>query len=85
MSPNFYHFFFQPTVGPWYTGNVWGNMVAWVICGFIAIIWGRRKFIKWDKRRKEHAEQLHEELKQHITNEHEKSRAHLERLTKKGG
>jgi hypothetical protein len=78
MSPSFYHFFFQPTAGSWYTGNVWGNMVAWVICGVVAILWGRRKFIRWDDKRKKldserHAEHIallnkhHKELKAHIT------------------
>jgi hypothetical protein len=75
---NFWHFFFQPTTGPWYTGNVWGNMVAWVICGVFAIIWGRRKIIKWDKKRKADDERRHQDMKAHITYEHEKSRKHLE-------
>ena len=80
---NFYHFFFQPTTGAWYTGAIWGNMVAWVICGVIAIAWGRRKLIKWDKKRKAREEERHQELKQHITQEHRKSREHLEKHLKR--
>lgn len=57
---SFYHFFFQPTNGPWYTGGVWGNMVAWVICGTIAGIWTARKLIKWNHKR-ERTEQAHHE------------------------
>jgi len=76
---NFYHFFFQPTTGPFYTGNVWGNMVAWVICGVIAIAWGRRKLVKWDKKREAEHERRHQDMKRHITMEHEKSRQHLEK------
>ena len=74
---NFYHFYFVPTSGPWYTGAVWGNMVAWVICGALAFIWGRRKFVKWDRRRKEENERAHQELKEHITKGHEDIKRHI--------
>jgi hypothetical protein len=75
---NFWNFFFQPSTGPWYTGNVWGNMVAWVICGILAIAWGRRKLIKWDKARKVREEERHQEIKEHIN-------VHMAKLHKKIG
>lgn len=74
----FWHFFFQPTSGAWYTGNVWGNMVAWVICGVFAFIYGRRKIIKWHKANIKREQERHEDLKAHISAEHTKSRQHLE-------
>lgn len=58
---NFWRFFFQPNHAPWYTGNIWGNMVAWVICGLVAVIWARRKLIKWNRKREKTEQVRHEE------------------------
>ena len=77
---NFYHFFFYPSTGPWYSGNVWGNMVAWVICGVIAVLWGRRKFIKWNRKRERVDQERHEDMKRHITKKHEELKAHITKV-----
>jgi hypothetical protein len=76
----FWHFFFAPIGQSWYTGNVWGNMVAWVICGVIAIVWARRKLIKWHKANLKRENERHEDLKAHITAQHLVSRQHLENV-----
>lgn len=75
---NAYHIFFAPNGQPWETGSVWSNMVAWVICGIIAIVWARRKLIKWDRHREAVDQERHEDMKAHISHEHDKSRKHLE-------
>jgi hypothetical protein len=38
---HFWQFFFAPPAGPWYTGNVYGNVVAVVPCGVLAWLWAR--------------------------------------------
>lgn len=62
-----YHTIIAPSGQSLWAGSLWSNMYAWVICGVIAILWGRRKFVKWDRHRKEREEERHEELKQHIS------------------
>lgn len=81
---NFWNFFFDPKSGPWFTGNIWGNMVAWVICGVIAVLWARRKLIKWDRKRKVREEERHEELKAHVTKHAEEIHRHIEKGKKYG-
>jgi hypothetical protein len=58
---SFWHFFFAPNGQPFYTGNVYGNIVAWVICGGLAITWSARRFIKWNRRRERLEQSRHEE------------------------
>jgi hypothetical protein len=38
---HFWRFFFAPHGAPFYTGNVWGNVVAVVPCGILAFLWAR--------------------------------------------
>lgn len=40
---HFLEFFFAPPGVAWYQGNVWGNVVAIIPCGILAVLWARTK------------------------------------------
>lgn len=61
----------------WPNGGIWSNMVAWVICGGIGILWGRAKFITWNREREERDNIRHELLKTHIDNHMAKLRKQI--------
>lgn len=62
----FHHWIYQDLWQP-----VWPNWFAGAVVGFLAWIWGRA----FEKRQIER----HEDLKAHVSKEHEKSRKHLEK------
>ena len=57
----FWHFFFSPATGPWYTGNVWGNVVATIplaLLGMAAFFWHRGVVRELHEKLDAHAAQL---------------------------
>jgi hypothetical protein len=60
----------------WPNGSIWSNILAWVICGALAILWARRKMIAHHKEQlaqiaanhQQHMEKLeaiHKHLREH--------------------
>lgn len=41
---HWWEFFFAPKGAPWYTGNVWGNVVAVIPLGVGGYLWSKTKF-----------------------------------------
>ena len=41
---HFLQYFYVPASGPWYSGNVWGNIVAVTILGPLGVWWAHVKF-----------------------------------------
>jgi hypothetical protein len=62
----------------WPYGAVYGNVWAIIPCGLIAGLWGRRKLIRWNRRREAKDEERHQDMKAHVSREHQLSREHLE-------
>jgi hypothetical protein len=48
-----WHYFYVPLHGPWYTGNVWGNVFVIAVVAPAAWLWSRTKF--WPLRPAQHA------------------------------
>lgn len=51
------NFFFR-----WYDGNVWGNVIATVICAVPAYLWGKRKVKKHITAMHTKIDKIHEHL-----------------------
>jgi hypothetical protein len=74
----------------WPYGDVWPNVWAIVPCGAITLIWGWRRFIKWDHKRIQKDHDHHIEMMAHVTKHHEALMAkmdahhaeHMKSLTK---
>lgn len=41
---HFWHFFYVPTTGPWYTGSIWGNVFVVPVVVGLGFIWSKTKF-----------------------------------------
>jgi hypothetical protein len=41
---HFFHYFYVPTSGPWYAGNVWGNVFVIAIVAPLGWLWAKSKF-----------------------------------------
>lgn len=63
---------FAPSGQPWYTGAFWSNQTQWAAVTLPVYGYTFWRFVKGQRER-------HEDLKSHITSEHEKSRKHLEK------
>lgn len=50
---HFLHYFYVPSTGPWYTGNVWGNVFVGPVVLAIGYAWSKTKF--WPLRPAQHA------------------------------
>ena len=48
---DFVHFMFAPHGQPWYTGGIWGNIVASVITGAAVFLYAHLQFKKHKKQR----------------------------------
>lgn len=68
----FYHFMFDPKGQPWYNGAFWSNQTQWTVVWVPTVI-----FAYWRGTKK--ANKRHQDLKTHISHEHNKSRRHLEK------
>lgn len=60
----------------WYSGAIWANLLATIITTVVAIVWGRRKFIKWHREQERRHEERHTLLRSHIDE-------HMKKLYKK--
>ena len=49
---------FAPAHEPWWHGNIYGNIWAWILCGVLAGLWIRAKLIA----HKELLEEIHHRL-----------------------
>lgn len=65
---DFWKFFFAPDNGPWFTGNVWGNVVAMIPCGIIGgligTFWAKSKYWPFKLLHKK-LDRLHERHDEH--------------------
>lgn len=67
---HFWQFFFQPPAAPWYTGNVYGNIVAVIPCGVLAWLWARSsKAATHALLRQHHAEAMDQRAKHELAAE----------------
>lgn len=41
---HFFHYFYVPSTGPWYTGNIWGNVFVAPVVVVLAFVWSKTKF-----------------------------------------
>lgn len=41
---HFWHYFYVPSQGAWYTGNVWGNVFVVAVLAPLGWLWARTKF-----------------------------------------
>ncbi len=64
LVSNWFHYFYIPSHGAWYTGNVWGNLFVIAIVAPLGWLWSKTKF--WPLRPIGHAiEHLHRKLDEH--------------------
>lgn len=67
---SWFHYFYVPTQGAWYTGNVWGNAMVLLVLGPLGWLWSRTKF--WPLRPVKHAlRSLHEKFDVHTQRQDE--------------
>ena len=63
---HFLHYFYVPSTGPWYTGNVWGNVFVIAVVAPLGWLWSKTRF--WPMRPLEHAiHHVHERLDEHAS------------------
>jgi hypothetical protein len=60
MMTHWFTYNFAPAHEPWYHGNIYGNMWAWILCGALAAMWIRAKFIAVHNKLREHKHMLEE-------------------------
>lgn len=41
---HFWHYFYVPAAGPWYSGNVWGNVFVIAVVAPLGWLWSKSKF-----------------------------------------
>jgi hypothetical protein len=67
---HFFHYFYVPSSGPWYAGNIWGNVFVIAVVFPLGYLWSKLKW--WPLKPMEHlAKGLHTKLDGHITRQRE--------------
>jgi uncharacterized membrane protein len=56
----FLHYYFAPVKQPWWAGNIYGNLLASVLCGIAVFIASRYLLKLLKKQHKEHIDLLKE-------------------------
>jgi hypothetical protein len=81
---HFFHYFYVPSTGPWYAGNVWGNVFVIIVVAPLGWLWSKTRF--WPMRPAEHLiKGLHTKIDNHIASQKEhnkKQEAHNEWVAK---
>jgi hypothetical protein len=79
---NWYHIIIAPRGQSIWNGSLWSNMYAWLICGILAILWGRRKFIKWNHKREAIDEARHNQHMNLLKKQHQEQMEHISKIHK---
>lgn len=77
---NWFHYFYAPTNGPWYAGNVWGNVFVVFVAFPLGYVWSKTKF--WPLRPMQKGFKSVEEHFVRIHQHHAKQNEHNEWMAK---